>query len=61
MDTKYILDRMMASNLDLYEKIMDTVGFAYWFNQLCLKSEAQDADNKRLRETVDYLTGRDKC
>ena len=33
-EVRQILKNMMESDLKLYEKILDTVGFAYQFNEL---------------------------
>lgn len=37
------LDKMLACDGELYERILDTPGFAYWFNQLCLLAKAHGA------------------
>jgi hypothetical protein len=36
VQVKTCLDEMLKSNSALYEKILDTTGFAYWFNILCI-------------------------
>lgn len=33
------LDKMLEIDKELYEKILDTPGFAYHFNQICLLAE----------------------
>jgi hypothetical protein len=38
-----LLGKMLACNKELYERILDTPGFAYWFNQLCLLAKARGA------------------
>lgn len=32
---KDLLDKMMSADMELYEKILDTPGFAFYFNELC--------------------------
>lgn len=44
MTTAHIVNRMIDSNKALYEQILDTPGFAYWFNELVKK--AIEADKK---------------
>ena len=36
IEIKKVLDKLLHSNPELYEKILDTTGFAYWFNVLCI-------------------------
>ncbi len=33
------LSKLLQSNPELYDKILDTTGFAYWFNVLCLLAQ----------------------
>lgn len=34
-----LLDKMIESDPELYERILDTNGFAFYFNELCLLAE----------------------
>ena len=36
--TAYALDQMLKADPELYDKITETPGFAYWFNVLCILS-----------------------
>lgn len=31
----YYLDKMLQTDRELYEKILDTQGFSYYFNNIC--------------------------
>ena len=44
MTTNYIVNQMITANKELYERILDTPVFAYWFNELVKK--AIEADKK---------------
>jgi len=42
MNTIELLRLMLKTDRELYEKILDTPNFAYYFNQLTIKARAYD-------------------
>ena len=33
---------MLEADAELYERMIDCAGFAYWFNELCLMAQAAE-------------------
>lgn len=51
-EVRIVLDKMLSSNPELFEKISTTMDFSYWFNVLCILAYKRTWS---AQEVQDYL------